>query len=163
MANRMTWKEAKRLGIVVEPFEPPPKPRHVPRRPRGERLAPGTLIVAGRIWGRAVPWKAPSVGANGGTVPTPGYARYKEWQAIVAAEVKGHYRRDPYGWPVRLDTTFRMTRAEGRYPDTDNLRKAFADALEGVLYTNDQLVAGGMIWRVLDSPDDVTDYTVIAV
>lgn len=135
------------------------------RKPTHARFAPGTIVCEGVILGRAVPWKAPTLGRNGGARRTPDYRRFIDWRARVAAQSRRQFGSlRPYDGPVRLDTTFYLRPAPGRPPDTDNLRKSFADALETIVFLNDTQVAGGTLWREID-PDqpERVEFRVIAI
>lgn len=130
-----------------------------------ELAAPGTVVAEGSIRGRAVPWKAPTLGRNGGAVRTRGYVQYKTWQEAVGLVAATQRRlRRPYGGAVRLEVTYYLAPRPGSLPDTSNLTKAFEDALQGVVIRNDTQVVGHCTRRVVSSqePERVV-YRVVAV
>jgi Holliday junction resolvase RusA-like endonuclease len=112
--------------------------------PPPELIEPaGVLICGGFIPGRAVPWKAPRIGKNGGTVQGRDYLRYKAWQQEVNLRARLLMRRKrPYGGPVILGITFRLRPGVHHRgtPDVTNLCKAFEDALQGAAFVNDTQV-----------------------
>lgn len=124
---------------------------------------PGTVICAGCVVGRAIPWKSPDVAPGGGTIPTRDYNRYREWKAAVrlavAMEMIG---RRPYGHPVNLDVTFYL-RPGGQHGDRTNLLKAFEDGAQKAAFANDRQVHGGDTNLVFteDEPERV-EYIVTA-
>jgi Holliday junction resolvase RusA-like endonuclease len=125
---------------------------------------PGVTVAEGTIPGRAVPWKSPTLGRNGGAIRSRGYGQYKAWQAtvnVLAATQRA--RRRPYGGPVRLEVTYYLRPRPGGVPDTSNLTKAFEDALQGAVIRNDTQVVGHCTRRVVTAqePERVV-YRVIA-
>lgn len=157
MANRISKKQAEQLAHLLEGQDV--KLSEAPRAAKGGgskarksnvhvrhradadmvRKPPGTIICAGAIRGRAVPWKAPKVRSNGSVIMTPEYRSYKDWKKTVAdfarASMAAHGSK-PYGHPVKLISTFVM-REVGAMPDLTNLVKAAEDGLQGVVFVND--------------------------
>jgi Holliday junction resolvase RusA-like endonuclease len=142
----------------------------VSRRPKVpvepvELAEAGAVVAGGTIPGRAVPWKAPTIGRNGGAIRSRGYSAYKAWQSAVNA-LAGPQRRSrrPYGGPVRLEVTYYLAPRPGCPPDTSNLTKAFEDALQGVAIRNDTQVVGHCTRRVVTAREaERVEYRVIAV
>jgi Holliday junction resolvase RusA-like endonuclease len=175
VASRLTPSEIKALlkaaGLAPADVGLPPNCRagRTPKRRRSNthahRIAdadmvvrpPGSILCAGTISGRAAPWKAPHVGRNGGTIPTPGSKRCEAWQQVVAMEARKHMGPvRPYGFPVDLDVAFYIQPAP-QQPDRTNLLKAFEDGLQGVVFVNDRQVLGGHtnLWINADEPERV--------
>ncbi len=92
--------------------------------------------------------------------PTPGFYAMKAWQVQIQAALLQAWKREPLEGPVVLDCEFYLPwsrlgpkRADAvekwywkhlvKKPDLDNLRKAFSDACEGILYHGDQQVVRG--------------------
>jgi Holliday junction resolvase RusA-like endonuclease len=141
-------------------------PRRVKTIREPVELVPhGAVVAEGVIPGRATPWKAPTIGRNGGAVRSRGYCQYKAWQKTVnvLAGVQ-RLRRRPYGGPVRLEATFYLRpHPNGAVPDVCNLAKAFEDALQGVAYRNDSQVSGHCTHRVITATEpERVEYRVIA-
>jgi Holliday junction resolvase RusA-like endonuclease len=141
-----------------------------PRRPTipaapVELAEAGTVIAEGVVPGRAIPWKSPRIGRNGGTVPTRDYSRYQAWQVeIQAAALLARSRRCPYGGAVHLIAEYYL-RPNGRtVPDLDNLDKAFSDAIQGVLIINDVQVCSKSSRRVLTATEpERVEWRIVAV
>lgn len=112
-----------------------------------------------------MPWKAPHTTRTGGTYPTRDYKRYKAWQESVATQARRLMRRRrPYGGPVELAVVFYLCPRPGKYPDRSNLLKAFEDALEGVVYENDNQVSDGPTRRVISGQERArVEFRVIAL
>lgn len=139
------------------------------RRPAGRaepaELEPeGTLICEGFIAGRPTPWKAPTLGRNGGTVRTRDYKTYKAWQEWVALQAKLLMgRRRPYGGPVALSARFVLAPRPGKPPDRSNLLKSFEDALEGIVIRNDtQIIDGPTTRAITDTEPQGVRFRVVA-
>lgn len=129
---------------------------------------PGTVIAEGRVDGRAVPWQAPTVGRNGGCVPTRSYKRYQQWQALVrhlAAIQRPRRKRWPYRGEVELRLVFYLNRRGGRSnPDLSNVVKAFEDSLQGAVFDNDTQVCKIKAERVYTSMEpERVEYAVVAL
>ncbi len=70
------------------------------------------------------------------------------WEGEVRSEAERHFER-PFEGPVALTLVFHLSRPDSRRnerfvsttPDLDNLEKAILDALNGVAYEDDRLVA----------------------
>lgn len=119
-----------------------------------ELVAPGVVVAEGTIPGRAIPWKSPTIGRNGGAMRSRGYGAYKAWQSLVNALAAPQRRsRRPYGGPVRLEATYYLAPRPGIPPDTSNLTKAFEDALQGSVYRNDSQVVGHCTRRVVSAQE----------
>jgi Holliday junction resolvase RusA-like endonuclease len=118
----------------------------------------GTVICEGEIPERPVPWKAPTLGANGGAIRNRSYVAYKTWQAVVAAHARvAMGRKRPYAGPVALCLAFHLSKRPGSPPDLSNLVKSTEDALQGVVYRNDTTVRRISAERIVGStePDRV--------
>lgn len=129
-------------------------------------LEVGSVVCEGVVEGQAVSWKAPSLGRNGGRVPTRDYKRYQGWQAEVKRQVAEHMgRRKPYGGPVSLDVTFYLAPVQRNHrPDRSNLLKAFEDALQSVAIANDTQIESGMTSRVFsDKERQRVEYRIVAI
>jgi Holliday junction resolvase RusA-like endonuclease len=164
--------EAAGIPVPEGPAKVPPKRsrkanRHA--RPEAVPFEPepaGTVLCAGSVPGRAIPWKAPNIGRNGGVVHGRDYKRYEEWKQTVAANVRlAMRRRKVYGGPVDVVATFYLRPIPGRtLPDRDNLIKAFTDALQGVVIVNDVQVCGGEPRRVVSAEEaERVEFSVIAL
>lgn len=126
---------------------------------------PGRVICEGTVPGRAVPWKSPTVGKNGGVVHGRDYKRYKAWQAHVALHARiAMGRHKPYGGPVSIDATYYL-RPNGRTaPDTVNMHKAFVDALQGIVIANDVMEMRVQAEKVMTSTEpERVEFRVIAL
>lgn len=119
--------------------------------PPAKLLPPGTLLMRCEIPGRAIPWKAPTVGQYG----TYKNRRLGAWQEIVGL-FAGLNRRigRPYAGPVEVAMTARFAR--GPIGDACNLLKAVEDAMEGIIYINDKQVVRNGCGRSLAGYDLVT-------
>jgi Holliday junction resolvase RusA-like endonuclease len=124
----------------------------------------GAVVAAGTVPGRAVPWKAPTIGRNGGAVRSRGYCQYKAWQSLVnALAAVQRPRRRPYGGPVVLEVVYYLRPRPGGVPDTSNLTKAFEDALQGAAYHDDRQVVGHCTRRIITATEpERVEYRVIA-
>jgi Holliday junction resolvase RusA-like endonuclease len=180
VANRLTKREEELLirsgvlapgqaGLRTNLGRPSPKKKRGPafkvpdEPPDMERRPHGSIIASGCVVGRAVPWKAPDIGANGGAIPTPDYNRFRDWKDTVRAFAKVEMiGRRPYGHPVRLELTFYI-RPGGNSPDLTNCVKAFEDGLQKAIFANDRQVKGqsSEIIETEDEPERV-EYVVTA-
>jgi Holliday junction resolvase RusA-like endonuclease len=120
---------------------------------------PGSVVCAGVVEGRAVPWKEPvavgkkafQVAVHNGSRRSRDYLRYLSWQHEIrrqVAPVMGRHR--PYGGRVAIDVVFYLHPKGGKLPDRSNLLKAFEDAIEGIVYVNDGQIQSGHTSRVID-------------
>ena len=70
------------------------------------------------------------------------------------------YRRWPQSAPQSQPEAMAQWRAKHLVmkPDVGNLRKAFLDALEGIVYLNDSQVVGGQEWKdfAIKAPEGFT-------
>ena len=132
-----------------------------------ELVEPETVICEGEIFGRAVPWKAPSLGRNGGVnYSGRDYQAFTAWKESIKRQAAVLMRRTrPYGGPVRLYATFYLAPTpEPHIPDRTNLLKAFEDGLQGVVYPNDRWVCGGPGDRVISATErERVEFRVVAV
>ena len=142
-----------------------------PRRPRRKAeavatLPHDTLIASGTVKIRPFPWTAPPVDRNGGVIPASSgnpqairYSRYSSNMELLRHEfMRFRFAATPYDGPVRVDTTFAFA-GGGMVGDTDNLRKAAVDAMQGVFIENDRQVLGGMIWRHVHAGEDSIEFS----
>ena len=120
-----------------------------------------------QIPGNPVPWQSFQRGGQrrnrktGEWEDQPGYENLKAWQAQIQFYLRPAWGREPLTGPVALECEFFLPwpdaapqrspdAIEKRYwkhlvkkPDLDNLRKAFSDACEGILFVGDQQVVRG--------------------
>jgi Holliday junction resolvase RusA-like endonuclease len=86
--------------------------------------------------GEPLPKQSFRIGVHGGYTP----ARVASWQAEVAIRAKEAMRGGvPFEGPVSVLLEFR--RKSRRRCDIDNLSKAVLDAIQGIVYGNDDQVA----------------------
>ena len=124
----------------------------------------GTVICEGVIPGRAVAWKAPTIGRNGGCVPNRSYKAYKAWQDVVRlhAEQAMGRRKRTYQGPVSLCFWFYLA-PKGSVPDTSNLVKSTEDSLQGVVVVNDRQVKRIAAERILTAQEpERVEFRVVA-
>ena len=97
--------------------------------------------------------------------PLIGVLNFQAWQEQIRAYLRPQWQRAPLTGAVTIDTTFYRPwprnapqRQEGAkikfeakhivmFPDVGNYRKAFLDALQGIIYVNDSQVIGGQEWK----------------
>ena len=102
---------------------------------------------------------------------TLAYERRIAWQAQVRAHLLANWQQEPLSGPVVLDVDFflpwpqnapqKRREAIEKYhdthwvmkPDVDNLKKAFSDACEGILYHGDQQIVAGEPKKHLLNPN----------
>ena len=110
------------------------------------------------IPGKPVPWTV----FTKNRAPTPGFYAMKAWQEQIRVHLRQAWgNREPLTGPVELECRFFLpwpdSAPKSTYgamhkwywkhlamkPDIDNLKKAFSDACEGILYHGDQQIVGG--------------------
>lgn len=120
--------------------------------------------------GDPVPWQRARGGRSSHryTAPTDrawrGVVGYYARASMRGSGVRSTGRRELIERPVFVETKFFIRRPKKgrllwptgpRDPDTDNLRKAVLDALQGIVYSDDRLVVGGSevkLWAGGDLP-----------
>lgn len=112
--------------------------------PRIEFTVFGIPKAQGRPRGFAIP-----SGPKKGKVRVYDPETSRNWKADVKAQALVHRPPVPLDCPLRVRFTFTLLRpkslpkrivAHTRRPDVDNLGKAVADALRGVIYRDDSLI-----------------------
>ncbi|MEE8466583.1 MAG: RusA family crossover junction endodeoxyribonuclease [Dehalococcoidia bacterium] len=108
--------------------------------------------------------------------PEPiGVQKKNAWQDQIRFYLRAAWQQEPLEGPVTLDCDFflpwlssapqKRTAAIKKFhaeqlvkkPDLDNLKKAFSDACEGILFHGDQQIVGGEPRKHLLSPDIYKD------
>ena len=129
------------------------------------------MYLSLEIPGTPAPWTAQMRNAE----RSLSFQRMQAWQEQIRAHARQKMgRRAPTAGAVRLDVVFYLptpgrapTGAEKRRqwqrqhilrpPDLDNMRKAFSDALKGIVYLDDgQVVAGETVKTYIDEPEGLT-------
>jgi len=122
------------------------------------------------IMGNPAPW---CVYIKRGEPPI-GFQHMKVWQQQIQLALRVAWQGEPLSGPVVLDCEFYLpwsrlapVRAKALQkwywkhlamkPDLDNLRKAFSDACEGILYHGDQQVVKGYTWKDILRPTNCKD------
>lgn len=125
--------EQLQLGEEVEPL------------PEGERATVWTFTVIGQV----VPWQRTSSSTYSPRFTPKRTRDYQRDVATIAA-----IRRPP-GWPYRdkhmeFALTLHLFHKDRRRRDNDNCQKTIKDALNGIAYLDDYLVAEDHVFRSLD-------------
>jgi len=72
--------------------------------------------------------------------------RVRDWQELLGWKAKEAFKGDPLTGQIALDLTF--YRKSKRVCDIDNLSKTVLDALEGILFENDNQIAELHIYKL---------------
>ena len=115
----------------------------------------GTMEWSLRIPGAPSPWTVQIAKA----ARVSGFTNMQAWQAQIQAHARQQWQGPPLEGAVVVDTTFYRgwpkhapkQREKARWslrhiittPDVGNYRKAFLDALQGIVYINDSQVLAG--------------------
>jgi Holliday junction resolvase RusA-like endonuclease len=128
--------------------------------PGGRAYPPGAVVARFTVPGRAVPWKAPFVGARGAFKE----ASLVAWQGEVRLRARlAMGGRPPHTGPFALGLVFTRKAPRGRRPgdrwaarpDTVNLVKAFEDSLQGVVILDDARQCSLHVERFYGLTDEV--------